>query len=366
MSLYPARLDVGQDKVAQVNNTIITLDELEKKYNELLKIGISPEKMSKKQVLEMMIQNILLKDELSNSKIVLDRNQFNGLLDQVKMQYKQQMFQQNPKFEYSDEKFKNFVETEGKISYDKFEENIKDQVLMRQYIYKKAEPQIQKLNAKTYTSKSDFPIKVTNPQTGEVLVYNSLQEFYDKNIQEFIMPKNVELKHIFLATVIKGGKQKFPDAEIAIRKKKMEDILARIKKGESFDSMCEMNSEDYESRDRINPKTKKIDRGYLGTLLYTDETVKNEFGPAAFEAIFALKAGEISNVIESNVGFHIFYVIKKSDKPEILELSEVQDRIKEYLKFMEQNTILNETMEKVMTDLKKKASIVYFKDEYKN
>ncbi len=366
-SAFSARLDVGQDRVAQVNNTIITIGEVENKYNELIKLGMNPDKVSKKQVLEMMIQNILLKEELKSAKnIILDNNQFNSMLDQVKNQYKQQELAKDPNFQYTDEKFKNFVETQGKIPYDQFEENLKDQVLMRQYISKKAEKDLQSINAKTYTSKSDFPVSVPDPQTGELQTYNSIEDFYNKNINQFIMPKNIELKHIFLATIVRGNTQRLPDSEIAIKRKKIDDIEKRLKNGESFDSLCELNSEDTESRDRVNPKTGKVDRGYLGVLLYTDENMKKQFGAAAFEKIFALKKGEISPVIESNVGFHIFLVVDKNDSPRIMGLDEVRHGIINELKYMEENKILSETMDKTLKELKRKANIVYFKDEYKD
>ena len=195
-----------------------------------------------KAVLESMIDEELLKNDVKSKSIVLDENQVNQMLEQYKMLYAQEMLKTNPNFEFKEDEYKAYIQKEVKITYEKFVEKIKDTVLVRQFIMKRAEKKLQDISQKVFSD-------------------SKIEEFYDENVNEFVVPRSVELKHIFLKTIGYDGKP-LPDSEKAIVKKRIDDILSRIRKGESFDSLCELNSEDVESRDRKNPKTGKIDRGY--------------------------------------------------------------------------------------------------------
>lgn len=171
------------------------------------------------------------------------------------------------------------------------------------------------------------------------------------------------MKHIFLKTVGYDGKI-LPDTEKQIVKKRIDDIYARIKKGESFDTLCELNSEDIESRDRKNPKTGKIDRGYLGILTVKDDVAKQQFGETVFKALFNLEKGKYSEVMESKVGYHIFYSVDKKSQY-IVPFEEAKVQITNYFRLLEQDKIVKEEFLGVIKELRSKASIEYYIDEYK-
>ena len=164
---YSKRLDVGKDKVVKVNNHIITLKELEKKYNELLKLLPEGQKLTKKEVLQSMIEQELLLEEIRGAKsLVLNEEHFKQMLDQQKMLYSQLMTRENSKFKFNESKFKTYIEKELKITYEKYEQKIKEQVLARQYIEKKAQKKLQTLRTKKYSSKSDFPVILPDMRGG--------------------------------------------------------------------------------------------------------------------------------------------------------------------------------------------------------
>jgi len=355
-------LDVGKDKVAKVNNKIITLKELESKYGQISKIY--PNQYSKKEVLDMMITNELFKNELRSDKsLVLDRNQFNSLLDNIKKQYYQAMLNTDPKYQFTEEKFKYYIENEVKIPYEKFIEQIEDQVLMQQYIQRKSRNKLEKIASKKYSSNSDFPVYMPNLM-GQVKKYNSLETFYDENINTFVMHESVELKHIFLPTVTQDGHAKLSNDDIKRQKSKIDDVYKRLSAGEPFDKLCELFSEDVDSVQRKNPKTGKIDPGYLGVLEKNNEVMKDRLGDNIFNELFKLSKGKFSSILESKVGYHIFYVVDKQPK-RILSFEEAKPGIIDMFKRVEQMQIIEETMQTTLEDLKKKASIVYYKDEYK-
>jgi len=57
---------------------------------------------------------------------------------------------------------------------------------------------------------------------------------------------------------------------------------------------------------------------------------RGQMPPEFEEAVFDLKEGEISNVIESIYGFHLFKVVKK-EKPRVMKYKEARDRIRQLL-----------------------------------
>ncbi len=343
--LFSTKLIVGQDKVVKVNNRVITIKELEKEFEQRSKLpSLDGSQVTKASVLESMIDEDLLKNDVKAKSIVLDENQVNQMLEQYKMMYAQEMAKTNPNFEFNEEEYKAYIQKEVKITYEKFVEKVKDTVMVRQFIMKRAEKKLQDATTKVFSD-------------------SKLEEFYDENVNEFVVPRSVELKHIFLKTVGYDGKI-LPDTEKQIVKKRIDDIYARIKKGESFDTLCELNSEDIESRDRKNPKTGKIDRGYLGILTVKDDVAKQQFGEVVFKALFNLEKGKYSEVMESKVGYHIFYSVDKKSQY-IVPFEEAKVQITNYFRLLEQDKIVKEEFLGVIKELRNKASIEYYIDEYK-
>ncbi|MCK4796875.1 MAG: SurA N-terminal domain-containing protein [Spirochaetes bacterium] len=365
---YSARLNVGKDKIAKVNNHVITLRELEKRYNEMSKMPSPDGKpFTKKGILQSMIDETLLREEIRKATyLVLNEEEYNNMLKQYKMLYSQQMLKQNSGFTFNEDEFKKYVEQEAKITYEKFEERIKEQVLVKQYIMKKAEKKLQAIRGKNYSSKADFPIYVPNAKGG-VEKYSSIEDFYDRNITDFVVPKFIELKHIFVSLVGPDIKP-LPDSEKKIKTKKINDAHKRLMKGESFNELCELYSEDPESRDQINPKTKKIDRGYLGLIYKSGEIsamAKKQFGEENFNYIFEMKKKNYSKILEGPFGYHIFYIVDKKSQY-IMPLEEAKQQIVEMFKYLGSTKILEDELITTLKTLKDKASIVYYDNEYKD
>jgi parvulin-like peptidyl-prolyl isomerase len=344
---FSAKLEVGADKVAKINNRIITVKELEKEFDQRVKLQVpNPDgtPVTKKSVLENMIDDELIKNEVKSKNLVVDDTQVNSMMEQYRQMYVQGMMRENPKFVYNEEEYKNYILREVKISYEKFKEKITDTVLVKKFIEKRVEKKIQDLMQKTYSNKE-------------------LEDLYDKSISEFVIPKYVELKHIFIRTVDSSMNPLSPEGK-ATQKKKIDEVAARLAKGEDFDKVCEIFSEDLESRDTKNPGTGKLDRGYLGKLTKNNDAARQQFGDEIFDALFDIPKGKYSKVLESKVGYHVFYCTDKKEQS-ILPFEEAKSQISDYLKMRDQNKIIADEYTAVIKDLRKKASIEYYKDEYK-
>jgi peptidyl-prolyl cis-trans isomerase C len=145
-------------------------------------------------------------------------------------------------------------------------------------------------------------------------------------------PEQVRASHILLRVT----KDTPPDQKQAI-KAKADALDKQAKGGEDFAQLATKNSQDPGSAAR---------GGDLGWF------AKGAMVPAFDSAVWALKTGEISDVVETDFGYH---VIKATDKrPEgYVPISDVRDRIKDYLS---KEKVQAET-QKVIDQLRTKAKI---------
>ncbi len=119
-----------------------------------------------------------------------------------------------------------------------------------------------------------------------------LQQAYNSRRDQFRTPERVRVRHILLMTTGKS-----PDEVIKI-KAKAEDLLKQLKGGADFGKLATQYSEDPGS---------KAKGGELGWVT-RGQTVKN------FEtAAYALKPGQLSDVITTEYGFHILNAEERQD-----------------------------------------------------
>jgi peptidyl-prolyl cis-trans isomerase D len=115
-----------------------------------------------------------------------------------------------------------------------------------------------------------------------------LKAYYQMDTERFIEPKKVKARHILL----KVAKTDPPEKEQAV-KKRAEELLQKLKNKEDFAKLAEKNSEDPGSA------AKGGDLGYFkqGDMVKPFE-----------EAAFALKPGQLSELVRTPYGFHIIRV----------------------------------------------------------
>jgi peptidyl-prolyl cis-trans isomerase D len=163
-----------------------------------------------------------------------------------------------------------------------------------------------------------------------------IEAFYKQNAGQYTTPGQVRASHILLQT---EGKD---DAQV---KAKAEELLKRAKAGEDFAELARANSED--SGSAVNGG----DLDYFG---------RGRMVPEFENAAFAMKAGEISDLVKSQFGYHI---IKVTDsQPETTRaLAEVRTEIEDQLKWQkaqaqaEQDAKALQAAAKTPADLEKAA-----------
>ena len=179
-------------------------------------------------------------------------------------------------------------------------------------------------------------------------VDKKVKEYYDNHRDEF---ERVKISHILIgteesssATSSKGTKAKKKTSRSEAQALKMaEDVRARLAKGEDFAIVANEVSDDEKTKGR---------GGELGYVTIHDARLERDGLLPLAEKAFALKIGEVSDVIKTKDGFH---VIKVSEAKQLEPYEDVEPG----LKFRFQNDIRQTLLE----DLKKKYKVEYAKTE---
>jgi peptidyl-prolyl cis-trans isomerase C len=143
----------------------------------------------------------------------------------------------------------------------------------------------------------------------QALTDEALHKAYDEAMTQMKPEDEVHARHILIRAPQGDGKAD------AAAKKKIEDVIARLKKGEDFDKVAKEVTED---------PSGKANGGDLGW--FTKEQMVPEFAKVAFE----LKPGDISGPVQTQFGWHVIKVEGKRSKP-APAFEEVKPQIEQYL-----------------------------------
>jgi peptidyl-prolyl cis-trans isomerase C len=136
-----------------------------------------------------------------------------------------------------------------------------------------------------------------------------IREFYQKNPDKFTQGEGVRASHI----LIKAAES----ADEATKKKaraQIEDVLKQARSGTDFAKLAQQHSQD-------GSAAQGGDLGFFG---------RGQMVPPFEQAAFALKPGEISDVVTSQFGFHIIKLIEKRESS-VVPLEKVSERIRQFL-----------------------------------
>ncbi len=151
-----------------------------------------------------------------------------------------------------------------------------------------------------------------------------IADFYKKNPQFFMQPEAMRASHILL-------KADTPEAKAAT-KTKAEDLLRQVKGGADFAALAKQHSNDGSAQNG----------GDLGFF------PRGQMVKAFEDAAFALKAGEVSPLVETEFGYHIIKASEHRDA-RTLPLAEVSDRIAQAVRQQKQQQLVQEYVKALKT-----------------
>jgi peptidyl-prolyl cis-trans isomerase C len=157
--------------------------------------------------------------------------------------------------------------------------------------------------------------------------------FYETNKEDFNKPEEVKASHI----LVKVDATATPEQR-ASAKAKITKLLAQVKEGGDFATLAKENS-DCPSKDRGG------DLGY-----FDRSTMVKEFADAAF----AMKVGQVSEVVETQFGYHIIKVTDHKDGGQVTFEKAKADIVKQL-----QDKKKSEIFKQLIDKLKAGAKIEY-------
>ena len=311
----------------------ITERQIEQRMEELKKIGsrsgIPADSITRVQVLESIISEILIQQAAERDSIVVNEESLSRIVNQQKREVELQLGRSITLDEYKD-----VVQRETGYTWAAYREQLENQLLQQTYI--------------TQKKRSLFE-SVALPEQREI------EALYRENATSFTNPEYVRISHVF---VQKANKT---EVEIEQARKKIEEAEKKFKSGEmSFDDLVLKYSEDENSRFR---------GGDVGFVTVDNQQIKSIYGRDFVDSIFTLNQGDVSGIIESNVGYHIV----KATEHQTAKILTLNDPIapdnpatvREYLRnriFQErQQQTLQRATKEVIEELQSQAEIVRYK-----
>ncbi|MEZ5025105.1 MAG: peptidylprolyl isomerase [Chitinophagales bacterium] len=245
------------DKIdAIVNDQIILSSDIENQL-DLLNLRGEDEKESRCQLMEQMIYNKMLTTQAMSDSLPVTNEEVENELDR---------------------KINYFISIAG--SQEAFEE-----------YYHKTVDQI-KADYRDDIREQMLASRMREKITGDINITPSeVKSFYEKIPKDSLPYFNatVEIQQIVMKPHVSAEQNK-------AARDKAEEILARLRKGESFDLLASLYSQDLGSAQQGG----LLDWAPRGTYV-------KEFEGAAFK----LKNGEISDVVETPFGFHIIQMVER-------------------------------------------------------
>ncbi len=246
--------------VAVVNDDVITLSELNrevKPYSEKIRISGYPSEKEQKmlfKVRESMLQRLVNRkiedQEIKRSKIEISEAEIDQTIERIKeANY------------YTDEDLRAALARDG-FTMKEYRKQIGDQILRTRLVNLKVKSKI-------------------------VITQKDIESYYEKHIEKYRGKKQYHLRNIIMKVPA------FADTNKKLEiKSKMDDILEKLKAGQSFETLAMKYSE--------SPAASK--GGDLG--LFESDSLS----PQIQKAVEGITTGEFTPVIDTDQGYQIFFI----------------------------------------------------------
>jgi len=279
LSALPARAEVVDQIVAIVNDEIVTFSELKKvlnpiyaQYEKTYEGDDLVEKMVKarNEVLEQLINNRLLLQEARRKEIVADQKEIDERIAQIKSRFP------------TEEDFTKALGMDG-MTVDNLKKNVEEQLLIRGLVQ-------QDLAHKAMISPRE------------------VEEYYREHAKDFSEGETINVCNIMIKHKARADGD--PDKALEM----ISNIQKEVKNGGDFEVLAKRYSE--------GPNAAQGgDMGFFGR-----GSMMKEIEDVAFN----MKVGEVSEIIKTDMGYHILY-LKARRSPRMIPVQDVSKDIEREL-----------------------------------
>ncbi|MGA2695292.1 MAG: peptidylprolyl isomerase [Terriglobales bacterium] len=295
---------VVEEIVARVNDTIITKSEFERSREQLRTEVQQQDPANAEKIIGDRDKDVLR--DLIDQQLLLGKGKDLGITADTELIKKLDQMRKDMKLD-SMEDLEKAAQGQG-VSFEDFKNNIRTQIITQQVIGRE-------VGSKLIVSKDDE------------------QQFYDQHKADMAQPEQVKLSEILIATDAKSKDAAANAQLVAAAKAKADDLLDQIKKGASFDDVAKKESD--------GPSAQQ--GGELG--FFKRGTLAKELE----DITFAMKPGDVSNVIQTKQGY-IILKVTAHQQAGIPALPEVEARVQDALYMEKLQPALRAYLEKLRED----------------
>lgn len=290
--------------VAQVNDDIITLYELNRKAAPFIKRvqamarPLEEERRMiyelREKVLNQMVDEKLTDQEIERYNIRVSEEAIDNTIEEMKKQRRM-----------TDQQLRDSLQKEG-LTMEEYRTQMKNQILRVRLVNREVKSKI-------------------------VITDEDIRAYYEKNKAQYVGEGRVDLRHAMMAVSPSAG-----EAEKQALRDKMAVIRQKVIDGTPFDDAV---------RESV-PSSEIKDVGYLGSFAL------NDLAPQILAALEGLKAGDVTDIVDTGQGLQFFYVEAMSEG-QGKTLEEVSAEIENIL----YDEIVNQKFITWLTDLRERSHI---------
>jgi peptidyl-prolyl cis-trans isomerase SurA len=303
---------VVEEIVARVNNRIITLTDYKRSQEATRQQAQQEDPANADKIYKGQEKDILR--DLIDHQLLLEKGSDLGITGDTELIKYLNNMRKEMKLD-SLEDLEKAATAQG-ISFEDYKQNKRNDIIMQQVIGREV-----------------------GSHLGQNITKEDEQRFYDQHKSEWQHPEQVRLSEILVAPKKDVGN----DEALVAAKAKAEDLLAQIRKGAKFEDVAKKNSDDATA----------AQGGDLGE--FQRGTMAKEWE----EKAFAMKAGDISDVMHSKQGFIILEVTEHQTAG-VPSFKEVEPQVENAI-YMDK---LQPALREYLTKLREEAYIPSFKPGY--
>jgi peptidyl-prolyl cis-trans isomerase C len=238
----------------------------------------------RQEAMDLLIEQELVRDAAEKHGIEVTEEELDAAIAEVRESFK------------TDREFVARLETEG-FTEDEYRVHVKRMIGAKKYLDQ---------------------IREQHLEVGDA----ELEAYYKDNEYRLTLPEMVRVRHILRSWRPLGK----PDDRAALYEL-MQPILDEARSGADFAELATKHSED----------STRINGGEIGFIK------RGEMPPVFESAAFALKPGEVSEIVETPFGLHIIY-LEERKAARLMPLEEIRDQLREHIQL--------ENMEKAVSQEK--------------
>jgi len=296
--------DVIEEIIARVNNQIITHSEFLHSKEELKKEAQQQDPANADKVVADRDKDVLR--DLIDQQLLLEKGKDLGMTADTEVIKRLDDMRKQMNLG-SMEELEKAAQSQG-ISFEEFKQNLRNQIITQQVIGRE-------VGSRLTPSKED------------------IQKFYDTHKSEMEQPETIRLSEILVSTDPKPNDSRDEAQRLQAGQTKADDLLAQIRKGATFEDVAKKNSD--------GPTAAQ--GGDLG------EFKRGALAKALEDKTFAMKAGDVSDVIRTKQGFVILKVAEHHDAG-VPALNEVKAKIQDAIYMEKLQPALREYLTKLRED----------------